>query len=239
MTKQLKKQYIILIAVVFALLVIDQAVKIWIKTSFEYNDGPVPIFGNWFRLLYIENPGMAFGATFGGGIWGKLILSIFRFVFIIGIVYFLIKKIKEGVRTEFVVAIGLILAGAAGNLIDSMFYDFIFPYDPCISFNHMEGSGIVTNCGWLGKIETRHTGFLLGNVVDMFQFNLTWPKWVPGLGGTEVFPAIWNVADSAISAGVILILIRQKAYFPKTQTSIVEPVEEPQQEKTSDNEAES
>jgi len=110
---------------------------------------------------------------------------------------------------------GLILAGAAGNLIDSMFYDFIFPYDPCMGFNHLEGSGVVSDCGFFGKIETRHTGFLLGNVVDMFKFQANWPTWMPFIGGKDVFPAIWNLADASISIGVGMIFIRQRAYFPE------------------------
>ena len=99
-----------------------------------------------------------------------------------------------------------------------MFYDFIFDYDPCIAFNHLEGSVVWSDCGIMGKQETRHTGFLLGNVVDMFQFNVEWPSWVPWYdknGDNQIFPAIWNVADAAISIGVIMIIFRQRKYFPK------------------------
>ena len=113
---------------------------------------------------------------------------------------------------------GLILAGAAGNLIDSMCYDFFFPLNPCDSFNHMPGSGIKGVCSDYGlkqTVELRHQGFMLGSVVDMFQFNVNWPQWVPVLGGQQIFPAIWNLADACISTGVILILIRQSTYFPK------------------------
>jgi signal peptidase II len=177
-------------------------------------------------LEYIENQGMAFGTTFGNKMWHKLALSIFRIIAIIGICYYWYKQAKEGARREFLIAIGLILAGATGNLIDSMFYDFVFPYDPCMGFNHLEGSGIVSDCGFFGQIETRHTGFLLGNVVDMFKFQAFWPQWVPGIGGREVFPAIWNLADFAISSGVILIFIRQRAYFPKDKKVKEETTEE-------------
>jgi signal peptidase II len=163
---------------------------------------------------------MAFGTTFGNKIWHKLALSIFRIVAIGAICYYWWKQAKQGARTEFLLAIGLILAGAAGNLIDSMFYDFIFPYDPCISFNHLKGSGIQTDCGVFGKIETRHTGFLLGNVVDMFKFHAVWPSWMPLIGDSEVFPAIWNVADSAISVGVGMVFIRQRTYFKKDEKDL-------------------
>jgi signal peptidase II len=166
-------------------------------------------------LDYIENPGMAFGTTFGSSMWHKLALSIFRIFAIIGICYYWVQQAKRGVKREFLIAVGLILAGAMGNLIDSMFYDFAFKYDPCIGYNHLVGSGIKTDCGFFGTIETRHTGFLLGNVVDMFKFQAHWPQWIPWIGGAEVFPAIWNLADFSISSGIILIFIRQKKYFPK------------------------
>lgn len=239
-------------AIVAAVLLIDQVIKVWVKTTFHYYDEPTPVFGNWFRLVYIENQGMAFGTTFGSSMWAKLGLSVFRIVAIAGIGYYWWKQAKKGVRTELLIAIGFIFAGATGNLIDSMFYDFIFPYDGCIAFNHLEGSGVFTDCGWLGKQETRHTGFLLGNVVDMFQFNMTWPQWVPWVGGSEVFPAIWNIADGSITVGVLMILFRQRAYFKKTPkksilvsgaqpvsdepASFVEPTAEEQTTVTEENE---
>lgn len=214
----MKKQLYIVIIAVCCILLIDQITKIWIKTSFNYYDPPVNVFGSWFRLLYIENQGMAFGTTFGASIWAKLGLSIFRIVASCAIAYYFVKQWRKGAKTEFLFAIGLVFAGATGNLIDSMFYDFIFDYDPCIGFNHLEGSGVWSDCGIVGKYETRHTGFLLGNVVDMFQFNVEWPSWVPWYdknGDNQIFPAIWNVADAAISVGVIMIILRQRKYFPK------------------------
>lgn len=215
----MKRKLVIVGAVVALILLLDQLIKVWIKTSFT--EDSVNIFGDWFRLIYVENPGMAFGTTFGSGMWAKLALSIFRIVAITGIAIYWFKQAKAGMKLEFLIAIGLIFAGATGNLIDSMVYDFIFPYDPCMIFNHMPGSGIVSNCGFLGEIETRHTGFLLGNVVDMFQFNFTWPTWVPVVGGNEVFPAVWNLADASISCGVLLVLFRQRTYFPKVKKAQV------------------
>ena len=99
-----------------------------------------------------------------------------------------------------------------------MLYDFIFPFNPCEGFNQLAGSGIKMDCmdyGFKQTLEVRHQGFLLGNVVDMFQFNVIWPSWVPYFSGKQIFPAIWNVADACITSGVILIIIRQKKYFPK------------------------
>lgn len=212
----MKKNLIIVGVVVALILFFDQFLKIYIKTNFEPGE-QYPLLGNWLILDYIENPGMAFGTTFGAKMWHKLALSVFRIIAIVGICYYWYKQAKKGVRTEFLIAIGLILAGATGNLIDSMFYDFIFQkdYDPCMPFNILEGSGNKVDCNFLGEQETRHTGFLLANVVDMFKFQATWPEWMPWLGGSEVFPAIWNVADFSITSGIILIFIRQKKYFPK------------------------
>ncbi len=203
---------------VISFLILDQVVKIWVKTSFS-SDEVRYIFGNWFALHYIENQGMAFGTTFGSAMWHKLALSIFRIIAIGFIVYYIIREAKKvEVRTEYLMAVGLILAGAAGNLIDSMFYDFIFPFNPCEGFNQLQGSGKFMTCmdyGFAYKVEIRHKGFLLANVVDMFQFEAYWPKWVPVVGGGQVFPAIWNVADSCISIGIGWIIIRQRTFFPK------------------------
>jgi signal peptidase II len=209
-----KKNLMIVGALVALILLIDQLVKIYVKTHFQPGDS-VNVFGDWFVIEYIENQGMAFGTTFGNKIWHKLALSIFRIFAIGGICYYWYKQAKAGVKREFLVAIGLILAGATGNLIDSMFYDYAFPYDPCMGYNHLEGSGVFADCGFFGKIETKHKGFLLGNVVDMYKFQATWPQWVPWLGGSEVFPAIWNTADASITIGVGMVFLRQRAYFPK------------------------
>ncbi|MFN5032031.1 MAG: signal peptidase II [Flavobacteriia bacterium] len=217
----MKKNLVIVGAVVALILFLDQFIKVYIKSHFAPGE-TVSIFGDWFVLEYLENQGMAFGTTFGNKIWHKLALSIFRIVAITGMTYYLIKQAKQGAKRELLIVIGLIVAGATGNLIDSMFYDFAFPYDPCMGFNHLEGSGVVTDCGIFGEIETRHTGFLLGNVVDMFKFQAFWPEWLPWLGGKEVFPAIWNLADASISVGVIMVFIRQRNYFPKEKEAASE-----------------
>ncbi len=209
----MKKNLLIVGAVVALILFLDQLIKVYIKSHFAPGES-VSVFGNWFVLEYLENQGMAFGTTFGNKVWHKLALSIFRIVAISGMIYYLVKQAKQGAKRELLIVVGLVLSGAMGNLIDSMIYDFIFPYDPCMGFNHLKGSGVLTDCGIFGEIETRHTGFLLGNVVDMFKFQAFWPEWTPWLGGNEVFPAIWNVADASISVGVILIFIRQRSYFP-------------------------
>ncbi len=210
----MKKQLLIVAIVVALVLALDQIIKIYIKTHFNPYQSE-PLIGDWFVLEYIENQGMAFGTTFGSAMWHKLALSLFRVVAISAIIYYLVKQARKGVKMEFLIAIGLILAGATGNLIDSMFYDFIFEYDPCVRFNFLEGSGIEHECEFWGIQETRHTGFLFGNVVDMFRFDAHWPQWVPWVGGDQVFPAIWNVADASITIGVIMVFLRQRTYFPK------------------------
>ncbi len=210
----MKKKAIIVAIIVVLILALDQFLKVYIKINFAPGESQA-LLGDWFILEYIENQGMAFGTTFGTQAWHKLALSIFRIVAICALVYYWMKQAKKGVRLEFLIAIGFVFAGAMGNLIDSMFYDFAFEYDPCMPFNHLTGSGNLTECAFYGTIETRHTGFLFGNVVDMFKFHAYWPEWVPYLGNKEVFPAIWNIADAAITSGVVMIFIRQKKYFPQ------------------------
>ena len=216
----MKKKLGIVAILVFSLLILDQAVKIWIKTSFS-SDEVRYVFGHWFALHFIENQGMAFGTTFGSGIWHKLALSIFRIIAIVFIVFYIIREAKKPeIRMEYLIAIGLVLAGATGNLIDSMFYDFIFSFNPCESFNQLPGSGKIMECkdyGFTYPVEVRYRGFLLANVVDMFQFEAYWPKWVPFVGGEQVFPAIWNVADSCITVGIAWIVVRQRKFFPKKE----------------------
>lgn len=213
----MKRKLVIVAVVVFCLLLLDQIVKIYIKTSFSSDEQKL-LIGNWFVLHYIENQGMAFGTTLGSGMWGKLALSLFRIVAIVGIIYYIIKEAKNGAKLEFLIVVGFICAGATGNLIDSLFYDLIFPFNPCEGFNQLQGSGIKMNCtdyGFTYPVEVRYRGFLFGNVVDMFQFDVNWPSWVPWVGGEQIFPAIWNVADACITLGITTILIRQKTYFPK------------------------
>lgn len=213
----MKKKLTIVGLVILALLILDQLVKIYIKTSFG-SDEVKYVFGNWFALHYIENQGMAFGTTFGSEMWHKLALSLFRVVAIFALAYYIFTEAKKGAKMEFLVAVGFVFAGATGNLLDSMFYDFFFPFNPCEGFNQLQGSGVKMNCtdyGFTYPVEVRHQGFLFGNVVDMFQFDVNWPKWVPYVGGNQIFPAIWNVADACITLGIFTIILRQKVYFPK------------------------
>ena len=215
----MKKNLQIVTLVVIALLILDQVIKVYIKTSFHPEEHKY-LIGSWFAAHYIENQGMAFGTTFGASIWHKLALSIFRVVAIIFIAYYLIKEARKGAKLSFLIALGFIWAGATGNLIDSMFYDFFFHFNPCDRFNQLEGSKVMADCKDFGRsfpVEVRHRGFLFGNVVDMFQFDVLWPKWVPYLGGGQVFPAIFNVADASITVGVATLIIGQRSFFPKNK----------------------
>ncbi len=199
--------------VILIILICDQVLKYWIKTTFfpsEHRN----LIGEWFRFLYVENQGMAFGATFGSGMFAKLFLSIFRLLAVGFGVYYLIQVIRDSEkRIGYVLAISLVLAGATGNLLDSAYYDYLFPFNPDLPYNWVYEKGYPVYVD--GEPMLRKTGFLLGNVVDMFQFNVQYPKWMPfGLAGEDIFSAIWNVADASIFCGILIILMRQKAFFP-------------------------
>ena len=125
----MKNKLTVLIVLILSFLTIDQLIKFGIKINFVEGQSQ-PLLGNWFVLNYIENPGMAFGTTFGSSIWSKLGLSIFRIIAIIGIGYYLWSEYRKGSKLDFLVAISLIFIGALGNLLDSMFYDFFFSFDP-------------------------------------------------------------------------------------------------------------
>jgi signal peptidase II len=214
-----KKQALIVGSLVFVILLLDQLIKIYVKTHFQLGE-EIPVVGKWFVMEYIENRGMAFGTAFGNKAWHKLALSIFRIIAVIALIIYWVKKAKEGMRIGFLIAMGLVIAGAVGNLLDSMYYDFYFPYDPCFPYNIQPGSGIWVECdvwGFKENLETKPRGFLFGNVVDMFKFDALWPKWVPYVGGQQVFPAIWNLADAAITTGVLMLLIWNKRYFPRAE----------------------
>lgn len=218
-----------IIALVIGILVVDQLVKIWIKTSLNPYE-TVGVMDGFFQIYYIENRGMAFGTTLGTGALPKYALSIFRLIAIIGITYYLVKHLKDKTAHKgFIVCIALILAGATGNLIDGMFYDFIFDIDPNIPWNWEVDANENPIFDEFGNPVLRPNGFLLGSVVDMFQFTLRWPEAMPfGLGGKEIFGAIWNVADAAISLGVLIIIFRYRTFFKNSKKETEKISEETQ-----------
>ena len=188
--------------IVFILLLIDQVVKIWIKTHMTIGES-IPVFGNWFQIYFIENNGMAFGMQFGGTV-GKFLLTALRLVLIGVIIYYLRRLVKEGASRAFLTGISLILVGAIGNVIDSMFYGLIFSESTFTQFATIfpEGGG--------------YAPFMFGKVVDMLYFpmiDIVLPDWVPFRGGEQFifFRPIFNIADSCITIGVFfLLLFRRK-----------------------------
>ena len=188
------------------LLVIDQAVKFTVKLNMELYQS-IPVFGNWFIIHFIENPGAAFGMQLGGT-WGKLLLSLIRIAAIVLIAWYLHRLVKKSAPTGVLVGGALILAGAIGNMIDSAFYGLIFsestPYAAATLFP--EGGG--------------YAPFLHGKVVDMLYFpiiNSTWPDWMPLIGGREFtfFSPVFNIADSYITVAVFYIILFQRKFFLK------------------------
>jgi len=191
------------ILIILAILIGDQILKIWIKTTMVLGQ-EIHVFDNWFLLHFTENDGMAFGIDFPGNS-GKLILSLFRICAIIAIAIFLRHLILSKAHPGLVISVTVILAGALGNIIDSAFYGLIF--------SHSWGS-----VAEIFPNERGYAGFLYGKVVDMLYFPIikgNWPHWFPIWGGREFifFRPVFNIADSAITTGVFIILFFQKRFF--------------------------
>ena len=200
------KSIIILISL---LVLIDQAIKVYIKTNFYYGEEH-KVF-DWFRIHFIENPGMAWGLKLGGGDAGKLALTLVRLVAVIWGIFYIRKIIQKHWHRGFIISVAFIYAGALGNLIDSLFYGLIFEKSDPITQN--VASAFTTQSGY--------AGFMFGPVVDMWYFPIirtTLPEGFPVWGGQyfEFFSPVFNTADVWVSAGMITILIFQKKFFKKS-----------------------
>ena len=193
---------------IFLVLLVDQAIKIYIKTHFFLGQ-EMHLFGNWGMLLFTENNGMAFGMEFAGK-YGKLFLSTFRIFAVGAMFWYLNDVVKKGANRGFVLSLALIIAGAIGNILDSAFYGLLFSESSFCGVSHLASPG--------------YAGFLHGKVVDMFYFPLVsghFPAWFPLWGSEEFifFRPIFNFSDAAISVGVFLILLFQRKYLLQSKSA--------------------
>ncbi len=193
--------------------------------NMSYGESKTVIEG-WFNLQFVENPGMAFGWMLPGE-GGKLALSIFRMIVAIGIGYYLFKIVKQKMHWGYITCVALIMAGALGNILDSLVYGLIFDkgcvFDPQFGdYLPYHGVAVFSSEGY--------AAFLMGNVVDMFHFSkeVHFPEWFPFWAGQvkELFPPVFNVADASITSGIISIIVWQKRFFGKKEEIISESVEE-------------
>lgn len=206
------------IAVVLLVLLTDQILKIWIKTHFMlYEEVEIT---SWFYIRFVENNGMAMGIE----VMGKLFLTLFRIIASAGIAYYLYLIVKKGFKLGYVICVALIFAGAVGNIIDSVFYGVIFGDSPVYNpYLPHEVAAVF-------PAEGGYSTWFYGRVVDMFYFPLfefVWPSWVPFVGGDtfEFFRYIFNIADAAISVGIVtLILFYSKIFSQSFEKEKVEDI---------------
>jgi len=206
--------------VALGVIILDQTVKLLVHFNMEMNNaGEINVIGDWFRLHYLLNPGMAFGIRWENE-YGKFALTIFRLAAMVGIGFYLHSLVKKGAPKGLLVCMALILGGAIGNVIDSTFY------------------GVFLDNAPIGS----PTPWFHGQVIDMLFFPLFegfFPDWIPWIGGDHFlfFSPVFNIADSSIFMGVLFIMIFQSKYFPKPVSKEIDPEEsksEPLEEKVED-----
>lgn len=204
--------------VVLIIILIDQSLKIWVKTNMALGDN-IPIMGlSWANIHFLENNGMAFGLSLGGE-YGKLALSLFRIIAVGFLFYLIAKLIRENAGTGILISFAMIAAGAMGNIIDSVFYGMIFS----------ESSYHAANVAEMFPADGGYAGFLHGKVVDMLWFPMidtTLPHWFPFWGGDrfQFFNPVFNIADTSICIGVVLFLIFQKSFFAQEKKENEDPI---------------
>lgn len=203
--KMSKGKWLIVLGV--ALVLIDQIIKVLVKTNMTLGEH-FDVIGDWFKIYFIENEGMAFGMKFGGWV-GKLLLSVFRIILFSVLVWWISKLLKKGteVPSGVVVGLTLIAAGAMGNIIDCFFYGLVFSESLPDTVAVFGGS---------------YAPFLFGKVVDMFYFPIidtTWPDWMPWIGGRpfRFFEPVFNFADSCVTVGTLYLLFFQYKFFAKDE----------------------
>ena len=189
-----RRQRIVVALIFVGFLIIDQLVKIWVKTHMALGESIVVT--DWFRLTFVENNGMAFGMEIGS----KVFLSVFRIVAVGALGYYIWLQLREKARKAYIVLLAMIWAGAVGNLIDCLIYGQIFTESTSVSMATLVPFG------------EGYAPVLMGRVVDMFYFPLiesTWPKWMPFVGGEDFvfFSPVFNFADASISVGVVALLL--------------------------------
>ena len=202
------------IILVLTILVIDQVIKIWVKTHMMLHE-QIEIL-SWFKIVFIENNGMAYGMEIGS----KLVLSIFRIVAVVVLGCYIARQVRQHARWGYIVCLSMVMAGAAGNILDSMFYGLVFNASSEYYTSYFVPFG------------TGYAPFLMGKVVDMFYFPLivtTWPEWMPFVGGEPYvfFSPVFNFADSSISVGVVLLLL----FYRKEISNITLKSEKPEAQK--------
>jgi signal peptidase II len=201
----LRKRTMLCILTVLVVIILDQWLKIWVKTNMEYGSEFKILGLQWARIHFVENEGMAFGISLGGNM-GKLFLSVFRILAVGFLIYILIRLIRSRENWGLLVCFSLILAGAVGNILDSAFYGLMF------TESYYQG-GIAEYAPHKG-----YAPFLFGRVVDMLYFPMIdtrWPSWMPLVGGDpfQFFRPVFNVADAAISTGVISLIVFFRSFF--------------------------
>jgi len=211
----LKHQSLKIIALITLVLLLDQGLKVWVKTHMNYGDD-IRIFGlDWALIHFVENNGMAFGFSFGEGSGGKLLLSSLRIIAVGFLIYYINFLLRLRASFGLLASFSLILAGALGNIIDSAFYGMLFsasPFHGGLATFLPEGGG--------------YAPFLQGKVVDMFYFPIfrgNFPEWIPFLEGRNFifFRPVFNIADVSITAGVLHLLLFQRKFFTHEQSGVM------------------
>jgi len=213
------------ILIIGLILLADQTLKILVKTHMTLYQ-QIPFLGNWGILHFVENNGMAFGLSLPGSL-GKILLTSFRIVAVVGIGYYLRHLIKLKAHTGLIVALSMVMAGALGNIIDSVFYGLIFS-----SSTPMQAATLFPEGGGYAPL-------LHGRVVDMFYFPIikgNYPEWFRGGSGFIFFRPVFNIADSSISVAVAIILFNQRRFFRHVSEIEVRKKEAPSEPENSNPE---